>query len=222
MSAVLPSTEDLREIDEASFLFPFIFCCQGSMSDRKALRLRELHAPSSNTNSTSQRMKNRKQIDEALQEAEVLRCKTAQLGRIWKHNSELLRQERLDRQKAEQDVLQRQAMVDSQVKDIHELAVAMHRDVNHLNDEGIRLEGNVERYQDFCQTKFREVELLQLRLDELEHVKEVTLRSSENIVSEMRLKVEKLEVMTAHVDDEITEAEKEKKMLNLELRLGGV
>lgn len=189
---------------------------------QKPLRLRDSGAPSSSTNSTSQRLRNRRQIDEALQEAEVLRCKTAQLGRVWKHNAELLKQERLQRQKAERDVLERQANVDSQVKDIHELVLAMRRELDSLNNEGDNLETNIEAYQDFCQTKFREVELLQRRLDELETLKESTIQAGESNVAEMRLKTEKLESMTRMVDEQIEEAEAEQKRLNLELRLGGI
>lgn len=189
---------------------------------KASVQHREDAGASANTNSTSQRVKNRKLVDEALQEAEVLRCKTAQLSRVWKHNSELLRQEREARQKAERNVIERQATVDSQVKNIHEIVESMKKELEFLNQEGDRLETNIETYQDICQTKLREVELLQRRLDDAQGRKRAILQSSEDNVAEMRLKAEKLESMSHHMDVEIKAAEAERKRLNLELRLGGI
>jgi chromosome segregation ATPase len=189
----------------------------------KQLNLRESRGgPSSSANTNSQRLVNRKLVDEALREAEEYRCKTAQLNRVWKHNSELLQQERQQRQKAEKQVLERQATVDSQVKDIHEVVQVMRVELESLFREGDRLEENIETYQEFCQIKLREVELLQFRLDDAAARKAAVLQSSEDNVAEMRLKVEKLESMSQHMDNEIKSAEADRKKLNLELRLGGI
>jgi hypothetical protein len=189
----------------------------------KQLNLRQNRGgPSSSANTNSQRLVNRKLVDEALREAEEYRCKTAQLNRVWKHNSELLQQERQQRQKAEKQVLERQATVDSQVKDFHEVVQVMRVELESLFREGDCLEENIETYQEFCQIKLREVELLQLRLDDAAARKAAVLQSSEDNVAEMRLKVEKLESMSQHMDNEIRSAEADRKKLNLELRLGGI
>jgi hypothetical protein len=189
----------------------------------KQLNLRQNRGgPSSSANTISQRLVNRKLVDEALREAEEYRCKTAQLNRVWKHNSELLQQERQQRQKAEKQVLERQATVDSQVKDFHEVVQVMRVELESLFREGDCLEENIETYQEFCQIKLREVELLQLRLDDAAARKAAVLQSSEDNVAEMRLKVEKLESMSQHMDNEIRSAEADRKKLNLELRLGGI
>lgn len=189
----------------------------------KHLNLRENRGgPSSSANTNSQRVINRKLVDEALQEAEAYRCKTAQLNRVWKHNAELLQQERQQRQKAEKHVIERQATVDSQVKDIHEIVKVTKVEIESLFRQGDRLEENIEFYQDFCQIKLREVELLQHRLELAEARKSAVLQSSEDSVAEMKLKVEKLESMSMHMDEEIRIAEADRKRLNLELRLGGI
>lgn len=179
---------------------------------------------SSNTASTNtvlQRAKNRKLIDEALREAEVLRCKNAQLGRVWKHNAELLRNERKERQHVDRALREQHKECDEQVKDVHALLATISTEAVTLAREGTHLQKTVEQYSELCRRELKEADIMQDRIQRMQDEKERIVRSASFLLSEMKVKVEAIEGFMSAVDAEIDAELQENLRLRLEVGLGG-
>lgn len=186
------------------------------------LRLRESTAASPTvTNSSSQRWKNRKVIDETLRKAEEIRCKTAALGRAWKHNAEHLKQERDMRRAAEQQMMSEYKASDRKIRELHHFLDATVDDTTVLVSQGNILERSVELYQARIKGHLALVEGLRQELAAVNFARDEIVRSITDVVAEMKVKALRMESVVKRLDDDIESATAENTRLKLELGLSG-
>lgn len=193
------------------------------MDAAAVLRLRDGRRGSpSATNNRVERTKNRKLIDAALREAEVLRYKSAQLGRVWKQNSDLLRTERSHRQQVDEMVVQQTQICNAQIRNLHDSIIEMESSLATLETQHSSLAAAIKRYEGVCMSALRETELLATHVTSLQRSKDAIVESIAQKLETSKEALGDLELLMKSVDAELEVEELENLQLKMAVGLGDV
>ena len=167
-------------------------------------------------NTKSQREKNRQFVADALNEADTLRNRTAELSRVWKRNSQFLREEEQQRRELEERVLASQRAGDIRNEEVVSHAKYTREYVAVLNKQLEELEQTVTLYQSLCEDEVRDCDELKSAIVRMRQERDEILQQTNVFMLQVNEQSQRMIDAMISLDEEI----KKEEMVVLSLKIG--